>query len=105
MRLLAVALSFVCLSATADAKKEYELCLSKLANAEKHAEQMKQEYKSSCHYFYEQCSRPHWNGHYKPLVRDVTFVSPTQSHARANAKAVEIGNRCMVLLDEMEKAE
>lgn len=102
MKALILALSFVCLSAMGGPAEEYDFCLSKWDAAQQHAERMKMEYTSVCHYFYQTCSRRYWNGHPKPLVDDVAFIVPTTAHDRANAAAVEIGNKCMVLLDEME---
>ena len=99
---LTFALSFVTLSAMAGPKEEYQICLSKWDAAQQHAERMKVEYTSVCHFFYLSCSRRYWNGPPKPLVDDVTFIVPTTAHDRANAVAVAIGNECMVLLDEME---
>ena len=93
---------FVSLPSTGGTAQEYELCMSKWDAAQQHAERMKQEYTSVCHYFYTSCSRRYWNGHPKPLIDDVTFITPTEPLFRANATAVKIGNQCIVLLDEME---
>lgn len=100
---LTFALSFVTLSAMAGIQEEYNFCLSKLDTAEKHAERMKMEYTSVCHFFYTSCSRRYWNGHPKPLIDDVTFIVPTAAHYRASAVVVAIGNECMALLDKLEK--
>jgi hypothetical protein len=99
---LTFALSFVTLSVMAGPKEEYQICMSKLEAAERHAERMKMEFTSACHYFYQTCSRRYWNGHPKPLIDDVTFIAPTTAHDRAAAVVVAIGNECMSLLDEME---